>query len=53
MPATSSAVCHWYEPIFGYGIITADERIKLEQLRTEVDRFMLHKAHAAALLRWR
>ena len=35
------------------GVITADERIELEQLRTEADRFMLRKAHAAALLRWR
>ena len=35
------------------GIITAVERIDLEQLRTEADRFMLRKAHAAALLRWR
>lgn len=35
------------------GIITADERIELEQLCAEADRFMLRKAHAAALLRWR
>lgn len=35
------------------GVITASERVELEQLRTEADRFMLRKAHAAALLRWR
>lgn len=35
------------------GVISADERIELEALRTEADRFMLRKAHAAALLRWR
>jgi DNA mismatch repair protein MutH len=29
------------------------ERAELTQLRTEADRFMLRKAHAAALLRWR
>jgi hypothetical protein len=33
--------------------ITALERIELMQSRTEADRFMLRKAHAAALLRWR
>lgn len=33
--------------------ITTLERIELEQLRIEADRFMLRKAHAAALLRWR
>ena len=35
------------------GSLTADERIELADLRTEADRFMLRKAHAAALLRWR
>ena len=35
------------------GAITTSERVELEQLRTEADRFMLRKAHAAALLRWR
>jgi len=35
------------------GSITAAERVSLEHLRTEADRFMLRKAHAAALLRWR
>ena len=35
------------------GVITAVERMDLEQLRSEADRFMLRKAHAAALLRWR
>lgn len=33
--------------------ITANERAELERLRIEADRFMLRKAHAAALLRWR
>ena len=35
------------------GLITASERLELERLRLEADRFMLRKAHAAALLRWR
>lgn len=35
------------------GTITASERAELERLRTEADRFVLRKAHAAALLRWR
>lgn len=35
------------------GVLTADERDALVQLRTEFDRFMLRKVHAAALLRWR
>jgi len=35
------------------GIITAGERAELTDLRIEADRFMLRKAHAAALLRWR
>ncbi|MGE0086813.1 MAG: hypothetical protein AB7S75_20605 [Desulfococcaceae bacterium] len=29
------------------------EQCKLAELRTDFDRFMLRKAHAAALLRWR
>ncbi|MFQ5341312.1 MAG: hypothetical protein ACE5F6_07170 [Anaerolineae bacterium] len=33
--------------------LSADERDELVQLRTEFDRFMLRKVHAAALLRWR
>ncbi len=33
--------------------ITVEERAELASLRTESDRFMLRKAHAAALLRWR
>jgi predicted transcriptional regulator len=35
------------------GILSADERDELARLRVESDRFMLCKAHAAALLRWR
>lgn len=34
-------------------ILTKDEAIELDQLRTNADRLMLCKAHAAALLRWR
>ena len=33
--------------------LTEAERVELIQLRTEADRFLLRKAHAAALLRWR
>jgi hypothetical protein len=33
--------------------LTETERTELAQLRTEADRLMLRKAHAAALLRWR
>lgn len=33
--------------------LTVAERAELTQLRTEADRLMLRKAHAAALLRWR
>ena len=33
--------------------LTETERAELTQLRTEADRCMLRKAHAAALLRWR
>ncbi|NKQ34377.1 MAG: DUF1917 domain-containing protein [Chloroflexi bacterium] len=33
--------------------LTAKERDELTLLRREADRFMLRKAHAAALLRWR
>lgn len=29
------------------------DRVELAQLRTQADRFMLRKVHAAALLRWR
>jgi len=35
------------------GTLTAVERNELTRLRTEADRFMLRKGHAAALLRWR
>ncbi len=35
------------------GALTDGERLELQALRTEVERFMLRKAHAAALLRWR
>lgn len=35
------------------GLLSADERDELVKLRTEFDRFMLRKVHAAALLRWR
>jgi hypothetical protein len=33
--------------------LTSEETLELETLRLEGDRFMLRKAHAAALLRWR
>lgn len=33
--------------------MTATDRERLAQLRYETNRFMLRKAHAAALLRWR
>jgi hypothetical protein len=33
--------------------LTESERLELERLRNEIDRFVLHKAHANALLRWR
>ncbi len=33
--------------------LTETERTELAQLRTEADRLMLRKAHAAGLLRWR
>mgnify|MGYP001606101204 CR=1 FL=1 len=35
------------------GSISEAEKQKLQTLRIEGDRFMLRKAHAAALLRWR
>lgn len=35
------------------GLLTAVEREELNELRTEADRFMLRKAQAAAILRWR
>lgn len=35
------------------GTLTEAERNELTRLRTEADRFMLRKGHAAALLRWR
>jgi hypothetical protein len=35
------------------GPLAPAERDELERLRDEADRFMLRKAHAAALLRWR
>lgn len=33
--------------------LSAEERVELNQLRTEFDRQMLQKVHAAALLQWR
>ena len=35
------------------GILSESERSELEQLRQDADRFMLRKAQAAVLLRWR
>ncbi len=35
------------------GLLTDAERLELTGLRTEADRFMLRKAQATALLRWR
>lgn len=35
------------------GRLSPAERAELERLRNEEDRFMLRKAHAAALLQWR
>ncbi len=35
------------------GVLGDTERLELDRLRTEADRFMLRKAHAAALLHWR
>jgi len=35
------------------GTLSGEERDELVRLRVESDRFMLCKAHAAALLRWR
>lgn len=35
------------------GQLTDAERVELVQLRTQADRFMLRKAQASALLRWR
>ena len=35
------------------GTLTPTERLELQTLRTEAERFMLRKAHAAVLLRWR
>ena len=35
------------------GTLTDAERRELDELHQEADRFMLRKAHAAALLRWR
>ena len=35
------------------GQLTSAEKQELQQLRRDADRFMLRKAHAAALLRWR
>jgi predicted transcriptional regulator len=34
-------------------ILTPEERLELTELRQEADRFMIRKAQAAALLRWR
>jgi hypothetical protein len=35
------------------GLLTEPERAELERQRHELDLFVLRKAHAAALLRWR
>jgi hypothetical protein len=35
------------------GELTETERLELQRLRSETDRFVLRKAHAAVLLRWR
>lgn len=35
------------------GVLTPADRAELSELRTEADRFMLRKAQAAAILRWR
>jgi hypothetical protein len=35
------------------GTISKAEKQELQRLRTEADRFMVRKAHAVALLRWR
>ena len=35
------------------GALTAEETLELDRLVAEADRFMLRKAHAAALLQWR
>ncbi|MCB9117276.1 MAG: hypothetical protein H6639_20215 [Caldilineaceae bacterium] len=35
------------------GALTAEETLELEQCVAAADRFMLRKAHAAALLQWR
>jgi hypothetical protein len=35
------------------GTISEAEKQELQRLRTEADRFMVRKAHAVALLRWR
>lgn len=35
------------------GTLTDAERLELANLRADADRFMLRKAHAAVLLRWR
>jgi hypothetical protein len=33
--------------------LTSAEQVELVELRSQADLFMLRKAHAAALLRWR
>ncbi|MEZ4712779.1 MAG: hypothetical protein R3A44_36665 [Caldilineaceae bacterium] len=35
------------------GVLTDGEKLELQSLRHEADLFMLRKAHAAALLKWR
>ncbi len=35
------------------GLLAEAERLELSRLRVEADRFLLRKAHAVALLRWR
>lgn len=35
------------------GLLSPEERAELDRMRREEDRFLLRKAHAAALLHWR
>lgn len=52
---TEAEMARYYELLEknSEGDITPAERAELTYLRTEADRFMLRKAQAAALLRWR
>ncbi|MEM9007451.1 MAG: hypothetical protein AAGE59_28490 [Cyanobacteria bacterium P01_F01_bin.86] len=47
---------HRYDELLGFKQareLTPEEVVELQTLRLESDRFMLRKAHAAALLHWR